>query len=313
MRIVDGASYRTPGQLRSGVSLGCEHDRTLRAASAEKRITSLTRGRCASRQGFTLIELLVVISIIALLISMLLPTLSRTRDSARMSVCLSNQKQAIIGITAYASGNDGYWPRMPPLANAKLNFYVTYGGTPAPEIVRGWVGIGLTVAYGYINNVSYLYCPSQRYEAFTYEKNWGGVNSAANNPNNNIYRRCSYYYRIFNQTAPQVTAEDVDEVLSFNMGTKKPRAMVADIFYAGYPTWGPYPMDTAWAHINPHVVNAGYSDGHAESFSESAELWRYATQGFNPYDSPNADDFVVSGWKYLDGEPERMESHWPLP
>ena len=51
--------------------------------------------------GFTLIELLVVISIIALLISILLPALSNARDSARKAVCQSNLRQQAVGTVAY--------------------------------------------------------------------------------------------------------------------------------------------------------------------------------------------------------------------
>jgi prepilin-type N-terminal cleavage/methylation domain-containing protein len=54
------------------------------------------------RHGFTLIELLVVISIIALLIAILLPALGAARDSARVSQCLSNQKQMATATTAFA-------------------------------------------------------------------------------------------------------------------------------------------------------------------------------------------------------------------
>ncbi|MEO0586344.1 MAG: prepilin-type N-terminal cleavage/methylation domain-containing protein [Planctomycetota bacterium] len=52
--------------------------------------------------AFTLIELLVVISIIALLIGILLPALGAARKTAEDVQCLSNQRQMIVGVTAYS-------------------------------------------------------------------------------------------------------------------------------------------------------------------------------------------------------------------
>ena len=70
-------------------------------------------GTRVNAPAFSLLELLVTIAILAILVSLMLPTLAGARDTARTTRCMSNQRSLVTAWTLYADDHDG---RAMPLA-----------------------------------------------------------------------------------------------------------------------------------------------------------------------------------------------------
>src|SRR4051812_20440904 len=68
--------------------------------------------RPVRRHAFGILELLIVVGIIALLVSILLPSLCRSRETANRVKCASNLRQIGAAIKLYANDNRGAYPRV---------------------------------------------------------------------------------------------------------------------------------------------------------------------------------------------------------
>jgi type II secretory pathway pseudopilin PulG len=139
--------------------------------------------------AFTVIEVLVAVAVIAILIAVMLPTISLVQESARKVVCASNTRQIGIGLNMFAGDNKEMLPPSVFLPSSRLAKRAAQ--QPRPElmdIVRtssnefgagswgsNWDGIGLLYSMEYLNAPGIYYCPSQRgtHAEAQYEDKWG--------------------------------------------------------------------------------------------------------------------------------------------
>lgn len=226
---------------------------------------------------FTLVELLVVIAIISILAGLLLPALSRARQQARQSQCLSNQKNCGLAMLMYATENEEFFPLY-------MQQNATYG-----------VSTGLTwgswmVTQKYLGRSDATICPSAPPPSDENNTNWqlfthGTLGVATGSGIGNFANK-----GLVNTTVRPAGAS-ADDTYRGYVGTRlrQPSGaiLLIDSMHKGQSAAYPVCKDWQYFSVNlrgyatttaqillPHLrhvgrVNAVFVDGHAGGFGES--------------------------------------------
>lgn len=213
----------------------------------------MKRGR-----GFTLIELIVVIAIIAVLASVLLPSLVRSRESGYRAACSGHLRGLYTALINFSADHSARIPMGRP--------------TGWPGYFWNWRNGGPFLALeqqGVIRPSPALYCPRQRDARFRY----GSVNGLGSNPNRPF--RAGYTLRPSRNNGWDEETRTLEQNMALMPTLEQLRglAIAADVFGVGDWTSSESGGPNGSATTHPGGLNVLYANGSvawvkAETFSQ---------------------------------------------
>lgn len=231
-----------------------------------------------SNKAFTLVELLVVIAIIAVLISILLPALSRVREQAMSVKCLSNLRQIGLAFQHYQNDFQYVLPQGTSYYNGKglswYQFLVGRSGVFSPPI--------------YLDDQDILYCPKNNPQS---RGQYGGIciqhdGETGTGPAVRISATTTQWSPFSGMKMTKIKQISDYAILadsSFSDGTEVPTYYPdtgASGFYVDRSNAGSTGKNQAlWmAHLN--WINVLFADGHAES-CDAGRLMHTSNSNYN--------------------------------
>lgn len=250
-------------------------------------------------EGFTLIELLVVISIIALLISILLPALGAAKNMARASVCLSQLRQNGIAMVLYAHDYDDWLPAtdgiepgfgyqrrtrqwsillqlegyMPDIATRKgspiLNWEYprnnVYTCPDLPNLEENYVGASGGILSGDSSFTSY---GIRSYPKNLDDELWYDLRGVP--WSSSVGTKRDFYGKATKTSTVNQNAPFLADTVQWNPGTSGPYNTPNQATTFGTRFFG-YPGNRSYVHRRHNeAANAWFPDGHGEALNELA-------------------------------------------
>jgi type II secretory pathway pseudopilin PulG len=203
----------------------------------------------------------VVVALIALLMAILLPGLSRSRQLARASMCMSGLRQVGVAVQAYAADHRScipYGPKAPP--PSATNFYPLTGNvTSLISLERGApVGLGLLLRKHLSREKQLLFCPGMD-EKRDAQAALAAVGSSQ--------VEGSYYYRhasVATLSGPLPPPRVRIDQLGDNRNRVPIRCLAVDTQFLAPPMMAVFNLKTR-THHQMRIVNALYTDTHVSS------------------------------------------------
>jgi type II secretory pathway pseudopilin PulG len=255
--------------------------------------------------AFTIVELLVVISIVSVLMAVMLPALGSARRQARSMLGMSNQKQIVSGVTLFALDNEERYPESVATVGFGSNWNwsdptkLTGNRRRSPRLHRSMSAY----LHSYIPDADTMYCPNAPRKYRYLQESWDAGddwdNPETSFPSDPVGGTYCFYWNYIGLVPAERGPFLGGRKLVFRgpqgpaSGGRYSKLLVSDYF--GYGHWrspGAYGscekfdganitpetwlLSAYWSreadpslHMPDIKLQAGYTDGHVESYSAS--------------------------------------------